>query len=85
VPRKMPDHVTGGRYVPGLLSRIASGGADPTTVLTQQESMPTVLEASEGFDRRGAGLDQGHPRTQWLRPRAGTHAGAHLIGWAPAF
>jgi threonine dehydrogenase-like Zn-dependent dehydrogenase len=43
------------RYVPGLLSRIATGGADPTTVWTQQEGMPTVLEAYEAFDRREAG------------------------------
>jgi threonine dehydrogenase-like Zn-dependent dehydrogenase len=43
------------RYVPGLLSRIATGGADPTTVWTQQEGMPAVLEAYEAFDRREAG------------------------------
>ena len=28
------------RYVPGLLSRIAAGGADPTTAWTQQPSPP---------------------------------------------
>jgi threonine dehydrogenase-like Zn-dependent dehydrogenase len=43
------------RYVPGLLSKIATGGADPTTVLTQQESMPTALQAYEAFDRREPG------------------------------
>jgi len=43
------------RYVPGLLSKIATGGADPTTVLTQQESIPTALEAYEAFDRREPG------------------------------
>jgi threonine dehydrogenase-like Zn-dependent dehydrogenase len=43
------------RYVPGLLSRIATGGADPTSVLTQQEDMPTVVEAYEAFDRREPG------------------------------
>jgi propionate CoA-transferase len=40
---------------PGLLSKIAAGGADPTTVLTQQESMPTALQAYEAFDRREPG------------------------------
>jgi threonine dehydrogenase-like Zn-dependent dehydrogenase len=43
------------RYVPGLLSRIASGAADPTTVWTQQEAMPTAIEAYEAFDRREPG------------------------------
>jgi threonine dehydrogenase-like Zn-dependent dehydrogenase len=43
------------RYVPGLLSRIASGGADPTTIITQQEPMPSVIEAYEAFDRREPG------------------------------
>jgi threonine dehydrogenase-like Zn-dependent dehydrogenase len=43
------------RYVPGLLSKIATGGADPTTVLTQQESIPTALQAYEAFDRREPG------------------------------
>jgi threonine dehydrogenase-like Zn-dependent dehydrogenase len=43
------------RYVPGLLSKIASGSADPATVITQQESVPTVLAAYEAFDRREPG------------------------------
>ena len=43
------------RYVPGLLSRIVAGGADPTTILSQQEGMPTALEAYEAFDRREPG------------------------------
>ncbi|NBE95015.1 glutathione-dependent formaldehyde dehydrogenase [Nonomuraea sp. KC401] len=43
------------RYAPGLLSRIAKGGADPTTVLTQQESLPTVIDAYQAFDRREPG------------------------------
>jgi threonine dehydrogenase-like Zn-dependent dehydrogenase len=43
------------RYVPGLLSRIASGGADPTTIITQQEPMPSVIDAYEAFDRREPG------------------------------
>lgn len=43
------------RYVPGLLSKIATGGADPTTVWTQQETIPTALQAYEAFDRREPG------------------------------
>jgi threonine dehydrogenase-like Zn-dependent dehydrogenase len=43
------------RYVPGLLSRIASGRADPTTVLTQQQDIPTAVQAYEAFDRREPG------------------------------
>ncbi|NAS20389.1 alcohol dehydrogenase catalytic domain-containing protein [Herbidospora sp. NEAU-GS84] len=43
------------RYAPGLLSRIAAGSADPTTILTQQETMPGVLEAYQAFDRREPG------------------------------
>jgi threonine dehydrogenase-like Zn-dependent dehydrogenase len=43
------------RYVPGLLSRIAAGGADPTTVITQQETLPSVIDAYEAFDRREPG------------------------------
>jgi threonine dehydrogenase-like Zn-dependent dehydrogenase len=43
------------RYVPGLLSKIATGAADPTTVLTQQEELPSVLDAYEAFDRREPG------------------------------
>jgi threonine dehydrogenase-like Zn-dependent dehydrogenase len=43
------------KYVPGLLSKIAAGQADPTTVLTQQESIPTALAAYQAFDRRSPG------------------------------
>ncbi|HEX6472036.1 MAG TPA: zinc-dependent alcohol dehydrogenase [Streptosporangiaceae bacterium] len=43
------------RYVPGLLSRIATGDVDPTTVLTQQETLPSAIEAYEAFDRREPG------------------------------
>jgi threonine dehydrogenase-like Zn-dependent dehydrogenase len=43
------------RYVPGLLSKIASGACDPTTVWTQQEAIPTVMRAYEAFDRRDPG------------------------------
>jgi threonine dehydrogenase-like Zn-dependent dehydrogenase len=43
------------RYVPGLLSRIAAGAADPTTIITRQEPMPSVIDAYEAFDRREPG------------------------------
>jgi threonine dehydrogenase-like Zn-dependent dehydrogenase len=37
------------------LSKIAAGSADPTTVWTQQETIPTALQAYEAFDRRDPG------------------------------
>jgi len=43
------------RYVPGLLGRIAAGGADPTTIWTQQQDMPSAIAAYESFDRREPG------------------------------
>ncbi|GLZ05621.1 glutathione-dependent formaldehyde dehydrogenase [Actinomadura sp. NBRC 104412] len=43
------------RYVPGLLSRIAAGRADPTTVVAQEEPMSDVMRAYEAFDRREPG------------------------------
>lgn len=43
------------RYVPALLSRIAAGAADPTTVLTRPESIDGVLDAYRAFDRREPG------------------------------
>jgi threonine dehydrogenase-like Zn-dependent dehydrogenase len=43
------------KYVPGLLSKIAAGSADPATVWTQQETIPTALQAYEAFDRRDPG------------------------------
>jgi threonine dehydrogenase-like Zn-dependent dehydrogenase len=43
------------KYMPGLLSRIASGTVDPTTVLSQQESMASVIDAYEAFDRAEPG------------------------------
>jgi threonine dehydrogenase-like Zn-dependent dehydrogenase len=43
------------RYVPGLLSRIAGGHADPTLVMTQQETIPSAIDAYEAFDRRMPG------------------------------
>ena len=43
------------KYVPGLLSKIAAGSADPPTVWTQQETIPTAPQAYEAFDRRDPG------------------------------
>lgn len=43
------------RYMPGLLSRIAAGSADPTTVISQQEGIPSAIEAYQAFDRREPG------------------------------
>ena len=43
------------KYVPGLLSKIAAGQADPTTVWTRQETIPSALQAYEAFDRRDPG------------------------------
>jgi threonine dehydrogenase-like Zn-dependent dehydrogenase len=43
------------KYVPGLLAKIAAGHADPTTVWTQQETIPSALAAYEAFDRRDPG------------------------------
>ena len=42
------------KYVPGLLSRIASG-VDPTTVWTRQETIPSAIAAYEEFDKRSPG------------------------------
>lgn len=43
------------KYVPGLLAKIAAGNADPTTVWTQQETVPTAIAAYEEFDKRSPG------------------------------
>ncbi|TMR98956.1 zinc-dependent alcohol dehydrogenase [Nonomuraea basaltis] len=43
------------RYAPGLLSKIAASAADPSTVLTQQEDLPHVIDAYQAFDRREPG------------------------------
>ena len=43
------------RFVPGLLSKIAACQADPTTGWTQQETIPTAIQAYEAFDRREPG------------------------------
>jgi threonine dehydrogenase-like Zn-dependent dehydrogenase len=53
------------RYVPGLLSKIATGGADPTTVWTQQETIPTALRAYEAFDRRDTGWTKTTLEVSW--------------------
>jgi threonine dehydrogenase-like Zn-dependent dehydrogenase len=42
------------KYVPGLLAKIAAG-TDPTTVWSQQETIPTAIEAYEQFDKRAPG------------------------------
>ncbi|WP_062431678.1 zinc-dependent alcohol dehydrogenase [Herbidospora daliensis] len=43
------------RYAPKLLSKIASGAADPTTVLTRHEDLPSAVSAYEAFDRHDPG------------------------------
>jgi len=43
------------RYLPHLLDMVRTGAVDPSTVITQVEDMPTVLEAYETFDRRHSG------------------------------
>ncbi|RAY10928.1 glutathione-dependent formaldehyde dehydrogenase [Actinomadura craniellae] len=43
------------RYIPRLLSKIASGAADPTTVITQQEGLVSAIDAYQAFDRREPG------------------------------
>lgn len=43
------------KYVPGLLSKIAAGHAEPTTVWSRQEAIPAALQAYEAFDRREPG------------------------------
>jgi threonine dehydrogenase-like Zn-dependent dehydrogenase len=54
------------RYVPGLLSRIATGGTDPTTIWTQQEDVPSQSRPMRHWTA-GSRKDQGHPRGQRLR------------------
>jgi threonine dehydrogenase-like Zn-dependent dehydrogenase len=43
------------RYLPHLLDLVRTGAIDPTTVITQVEDMPAVLDAYETFDRRESG------------------------------
>ncbi|MFD1859646.1 glutathione-dependent formaldehyde dehydrogenase [Aeromicrobium camelliae] len=43
------------RYLPTLIDLVRTGAVDPATVLTQAESIPSVLEAYETFDRRESG------------------------------
>jgi len=43
------------RYIPRLLDMVRAGSVDPSTVLTQVEGLPSVLDAYETFDRREAG------------------------------
>ncbi|CCG03769.1 alcohol dehydrogenase [Blastococcus saxobsidens] len=43
------------RYIPDLLDLVRTGAIDPSTVLTQVEDLPTVLDAYETFDQRQSG------------------------------
>ena len=43
------------KYIPALLSKIAAGQVDPTTVWTRQETIPSAIQAYEAFDRRDPG------------------------------
>lgn len=43
------------RYIPELIDLVRTGAIDPATVLTQDEPMPSVIDAYETFDRREAG------------------------------
>lgn len=43
------------RYIPKLVELVASGGFDPSTVLTQVEPMDDIIDAYRAFDRRAAG------------------------------
>lgn len=55
MPGMQPGTILGHDRVPGLLSKIASGAANPSAVWTQREAMPTVTDAYEAFDRREPG------------------------------
>jgi hypothetical protein len=63
------------KYVPSLLSKIASGRADPTTVWMQQEVIPTALRAYEAFDRRDPGWTK-------VTLEFGSHPDCRLAGFA---
>lgn len=43
------------RYVPGLLSRIAAGHADPSQIITRREELSSAIDAYGSFDRREMG------------------------------
>ena len=43
------------RYIPELLTMVRTGAVDPSTLLTQVEELPSVIEAYETFDRRESG------------------------------
>jgi len=43
------------RYIPHLLDLVRTGAIDPSTVITQVEDMPDVLQAYETFDHRESG------------------------------
>jgi hypothetical protein len=44
------------RYVPHLLDSVRTGAIDPSTVLTQVDDIPSLINAYETFDRRQTGL-----------------------------
>ncbi len=43
------------RYIPQLLDLIRTGAMDPSSVLTQAEGLPSVIDAYQTFDRRESG------------------------------
>jgi threonine dehydrogenase-like Zn-dependent dehydrogenase len=43
------------RYIPELIDLVRRGSIDPSTVLTQIDAIPSVIEAYESFDRREEG------------------------------
>jgi hypothetical protein len=46
---------TTGTYIPELLGLVRTGAIDPSTILTQIESVHSVLEAYQQFDDRSLG------------------------------
>ena len=43
------------RYIPHLLDLVRTGAVDPSSMLTQVEELPSVLDAYATFDRRESG------------------------------
>ena len=43
------------RYIPELLDLVRTGAIEPSSLMTQLEELPSVLEAYETFDRRESG------------------------------
>jgi threonine dehydrogenase-like Zn-dependent dehydrogenase len=70
------------RYVPRLVSMVASGALDPTPLVTRWAGTPDVLEAYRMFDRRengwtkvALGMDRGGAVEPGLGAGAGTGTG----------